>query len=591
MQAQQTESFQQDIVRQRMAILIVVAVVISGGLLFRVISFQFPQDPRVVQEFAAQRDANYGRIERFEAPRGNIYDRNGHPLAVNTRRYRVGISPNLIANPGPVAAQLAAILNRDELELYNLLTNASSYEYLETVDPEVWRQIDELNLSFAIRPERVQRRFYPQGTLASQIVGFVAGADEEFRGYNGVEGYYNQQLAGLVRDQEVSNIPFDLPQDPSALGQGADLVLTIDRDVQFLAETQLQEAIARTGSSGGTIIIMRPRTGDVLAMASYPSYDPNNYFNITNPRDLRNPAISDVYEPGSVFKVVTVAAALEAGTVTPSWTYNDQGRFDIGGIQIYNWDRGAYGLVDATQVLVDSLNVGVATMAYQMGWEEFYRRISQFNIGRTTRIDLQGEEAGILRTPNSLRGDWSESDLGTNSFGQGLSVTPLQMLTAVNAIANDGLMMQPRVVYQIVDGDNVYSSGTSALGRPISAETARIVTDMMVSAVRDGLDDRAQVPGYTIAGKTGTAQYRSAAGNYDPNRFIMTFVGFLPADDPQVSVLVKLDHPTSGRWASEVAAPVFSRLTGRLVDLLEIPTDDVRLALAAEGIATGELER
>jgi cell division protein FtsI (penicillin-binding protein 3) len=368
-------------------------------------------------------------------------------------------------------------------------------------------------------------------------------------------------------------------------------VLTIDRDVQFLAETQLQEAIARTGSSGGTIIIMRPRTGDVLAMASYPSYDPNNYFNITNPRDLRNPAISDVYEPGSVFKIVTVAAALEAGTVTPSWTYNDQGRFDIGGIQIYNWDRGAYGLVDATQVLVDSLNVGVATMAYQMGWEEYYRRISQFNIGRTTRIDLQGEEAGILRTPNSLRGDWSESDLGTNSFGQGLSVTPLQMLTAVNAIANDGLMMQPRVVYQIVDGDNVYSSGTSALGRPISAETARIVTDMMVSAVRDGLDDRAQVPGYTIAGKTGTAQYRSAAGNYDPNRFIMTFVGFLPADDPQVSVLVKLDHPTSGRWASEVAAPVFSRLTGRLVDLLEIPTDDVRLALAAEGIATGELER
>lgn len=588
-QIQQNQGVHQDVIRQRMSFIIIVVVFVAIGLLLRVVSFQFPQDPRFVREFAAQRDANYGRIERVEAPRGNIYDRNGNPLAVNTRQYRVGISPNLISNPSVVAAQLASILNRDELEIYELITRPTTWVLLEPrVDPETWRQIDQLGLSFAITVDRIQRRVYPQETLASQVLGFVAGDGEDMRGYNGVEGHYNQQLAGRTRDTEVSNIPFDLPEDPALLGRGTDLVLTIDRDVQYLAEVELERAVVNSGATGGTIIVMNPRNGDILAMASYPTYNPNQYTEVDGDR-LRNPAISDIFEPGSVFKVITVAAAIQNGTITPGWTYNDQGAFDIGGIRIQNWDRRAYGMVDTTQLLVDSLNVGAATVAQMMGWQDFYRMMRDFGMGRPTGVDMQAEEAGILRVPGSP--NWSESDLGTNSFGQGISTTPLQMLTAVNAIANGGLMMQPRIVSQRIDGDVIYPANTIAIGRPISAETARAVTDMMVAVVRDGIDERAGVPGYTIAGKTGTAQRSTPLGTYDPNLFIMSFVGFLPADDPQVSVLVKIDNPTTARWASEIAAPVFSRMAARLVDLLEIPNDEVRRALAAEGVTSGERDR
>lgn len=582
MQAQRTQSVQQEMLRRRMPLVAAGLVVISVLLMLRLMGFQFLQDPRVASQFAAQRDANIGRTERFESSRGNIYDRDGEPMAVNSRQYRIGISPNLVSNAEQTANQLAAILNRDPLDMYNLIRSNVPWVSLGTVDPETWRQIDALGL-FAIRVERVQRRLYPQGALASQLLGFVAGVGEDARGYNGVEGYYQGILAGRVRDQEVSTIPFGLPEDVTTLRPGADLVLTIDRDIQFLAEMELQRSIAETGATGGTILIMNPRNGDILAMTSYPSFDPNAYFEVTNQEVLNNPAISDVFEPGSVFKVITVAAALEMGTITPNWTYNDQASIDIGGIRIENWDRRAHGLVDVTGVLVNSLNVGVATISTQMGWENFYRMLDRFGIGRRTQVDLQGEVEGLLRVPGDSL--WSESDLGTNSFGQGVAVTPLQMLTAVNAIANGGLMMQPRVVYQYIDGEDVHQSRESAVRRPISPETARIVTEMMVATVRDGLDEAAQLPGYTVAGKTGTAEIPSALA-YESGAYIMSFVGFLPADDPQVSILIKLDRPTSGRWASQVVAPIFRRLAERLVVLMQIPNDQIRAALtqqAAQG--------
>jgi cell division protein FtsI (penicillin-binding protein 3) len=585
MRVQSNESPQQEMLRRRLPFVMFGMVIVSVLLLLRVISFQF-EDPRVLAEFASLREAGSGYTERIESDRGKIYDRNGNPLAVNTRSYKVSISPNLVSDPARTASQLAAILNRDELELFELLQGNDAFP-LGTVEPEVWRQINDLNLYAIPAPGRVQRRLYPQGTLASQVVGFVFDVGEDARGAYGVEAYYHQQLAGQVREHEVSNLPFELPEDLSELQGGADLVLTIDRDIQFLAESELQRAILETGAEGGSIIIMDPRNGDILAMASWPTFDPNAYWEV-DPGTWGNPAIGTVYEPGSIFKVITVAAALEADVITPEWTYNDQGIYEIGGIVIRNWDREAHGISDTTQVLVQSLNVGAATIAWEMGLETFYPMLLDFGIGQLTRVDLQGEEAGLMRTPNDMTGEWSESDLGTNSFGQGLSVTPLQMLTAINAIANDGLMMQPRVVYQMIDGDDIYPSRPTTLGRPISAETANIVTEMMVAVVRDGLDASAQVPGYAIAGKTGTAEVSDVVG-YLSDQFIMSFVGFLPADDPQVSVLIKLDRPTNGqRWASEVVAPVFSRLTSRLVILMEIPADHIRENLAEEGVSIGE---
>lgn len=582
---------QQQVIRQRIPLMIIAVIVVVAILVIRLVWFQFPQSPRVVAEFAVLRRAGAGSTQVVETGRGHIYDRNGNPLAVNRLQYRVFISPDILANAERTAADLARILRRDELELFNLLRNRNSVsEFLGIVDAETWREIRDLNL-LAINMQRLQRRDYPQGSLGSQVIGFVTGLGEDAIGNYGVEGYYQAQLAGQVFEQEVSNIPFNLPEDLSVFESGADLVLTIDRDVQFLAESELQRAITETGAKGGTIIIMNPRNGDILAMASYPTYDPNFFFSVTDPALLRNPAIMDIYEPGSIFKVITVAIALETGVIDENWSYNDQGIFEVSGQQIFNWDRRAYGLVNAQRVLVDSLNVGVATMAQQMATQTgspdlFYEMLNKFGIGSLTRVDLQGEVRGILRTPNDMTGLWSPSDLATNSFGQGLSVTPLQILTAINAIANDGIIMQPRVVYQIIDGEQIITSQPNPIRQPISAQTARTVREMMTAVIQGDLDARARVPGYTIAGKTGTAEIGSALG-YRTDAWIMSFVGFLPADDPQVSILIKLDEPTSGRWASEVAAPVFSRLARRLVILLEIPNDATRDALQQAGVTIG----
>lgn len=576
---------QQEIIRRRLPIVIVGLIVAALVLLVRLASFQFQLPPEVVSYLEGLRNSGYTRTLELAAARGVIYDRNGEPLAVNTLEYQIGVSPNLVSNPQDLAVQLASVLGLNERETYERIISDRPWVLLAPrVSAEVGQRIADLNLGAAVTMSPIPRRSYPQGTLASQVVGFVGG---DLRGYYGVEGYYHEQLAGRTRDEQVSNIPFDIPQNDLEPDRGSSIVLTIDRDVQFVAESELLRAISETGAIRGTIIVMDPRNGEILAMASFPSFDPNAYFNIEDPSVLRNIAVADNYEPGSVMKVITVAAAIEHGVITPDFVYNDQGALSVGGITVRNWDRAAHGVVDATQILVESLNVGAATISTMMGPDLYYEALADFGFGRRTGVDLQGEEAGTMYTPGHP--DWSESMLATNSFGQGIAVTPLQMLTAVNAIANSGLMMQPHVVYQIVDGDRVYNAQPAALGRPISASTAQILTNMMVEVVRSGLDDAASVPGYTVAGKTGTAEIPTPIG-YEQNASIVTFVGFLPADSPQISVLVRLDRPRD-YWASLVAAPVFQRLAERLVVLLEIPPDDVRFQLAAQGGSVTNIRR
>lgn len=573
MSAQSQSYVQDEMVRRRLPLVIAGLVIVSLLLLGRLISFQYQLAPEVRNYLESLANSSYNRTLRLAAARGLIYDRGGQPLAVNTLEYKVGISPNLVSDRRGTATQLAAMLGLNELETFELVSSRRPWVLLApSVSAEVGQRVSEAKIP-GVTVEPVARRSYPQGTLAAQLIGFVGG---DLKGYYGVEGYYQDQLAGRERDQRVSTIPFDVPQIPQA-DRGADIILTIDRDIQFLAESELQRAIVQTGAQRGTIIIMNPRNGDILAMANYPSFDPNAYFNVDDPNLQRNPAIGEQYEPGSVLKVLTIAAALDNGTITPRSTYIDQGRLEQAGIVVENWDRQAHGITDMTQILVQSLNVGAATVSLQMGPNDFYRRMRAFGLGQPTGIDLQGEARGTMLVPGDP--DWSESNLLTNSYGQGIAVTPLQLLTAISAIANGGLMMQPHVVYQVRDGDQIYTSEPSTLGRPISEQTARAVTEMMVAVVRDGLDGRASVPGYTIAGKTGTAQIPVPGLGYDPRGSIVTFVGFLPADDPQVSVLVKLDRP-SEYWGSLTAAPVFARLAERLVILLNIPPDDIRRALA-----------
>lgn len=514
------------------------------------------------------------QIVDVEPWRGQIFDRDGVALAVNEVQYEIGASPEMITDTYVAADRLAPLLDmpRAEIQAQLDITGTQWVSLAPRVSKSIGETIRDLHFSGLV-VRAVQHRIYPQGTLAAHALGFVSVGDGQ--GYYGVEAFYEHKLAGEHVTDEVSLSPLDVPTATQPR-PGVDLYLTIDREVQFATEQALARALKDTGAPSGTIIVMDPRTGAILAMASLPTYDPNQTpTQVPDPARI-NPAISSQYEPGSVFKILTMAIALQSGTVTPESTYYDGGAINVGGVVIQNWNRGAWGVQDMTGLLAHSLNVGAATLATWMGPETFYRGLRQFHLGDTLTVDMVGEATGQLRLPGDE--DWHESDLGTNSFGQGVAVTPLQMITAASAVANGGEMMRPHVVAaEVRDGVRV-DVKPEPIARPISPEVAAMLTQMLTSSIAREVDN-ADVPGYTIAGKTGTAQVVRPGGYYDPDATIASFLGFLPASDPQLIILVKLDEPQSSPWGSQVASPVFAELANRLVVLLGIPPDNVRARL------------
>ncbi|MCY4021886.1 MAG: penicillin-binding protein 2 [Anaerolineaceae bacterium] len=571
-----------DTLRQRLPIVIAGLLLASVLLMLRLVSFQFQLDPAVTSYLEGVRASGYQRTLRQAAVRGNIYDRDLQAMAVNSLEYRVGISPNLVSQPRETAIRLAGIMGLDELDTFNRITSEVPWVLLSAgVSADQGRQVAELDL-LGVTIEARPRRYYPQGSMAAQVVGFVGG---DLQGYYGVEGFYDGQLAGREQEQMLSNIPFDVPEDHDE-DRGSDIVLTIDREIQYLAESELEGSVALTNAARGNILVMDPRSGEMLAMASWPTFDPNAWYEVRDDTLLQNAAINGLFEPGSLMQVLTLAVALERGAYRMDDTYLDRGYIEAGGVQVQNWDRKAHGVVDLTTILVETLNVGAATISMQMGPATFYSGLREFGIGEPTGIDLQGELPGILFVPGDE--DYNDSLLLTNSFGQGVAVTPLQILTAFAAIANDGLMMQPHVFRRLLDGDEVRASSPSTLGRPISSATARQVTEMMVTATREGMGSRADLPGYTVAGTAGTAQVPTTLG-YEAGTSIVSFIGFLPADDPRVIVFIRLDHPNE-YWGAAAAAPVFQRLAQRLVILMNIPPDDVRRDLVAAGGAVEAIQ-
>lgn len=501
--------------------------------------------------------------------RGVIYDRNGAVLAVDRMEYRVGISPSLVTDAEELATSLAPILEIPRYEILNAFESGNRYTVLAPrVSSETADAIRAVQYGNQVQLEEIPRRFYPQGDLMCHVLGFV---NFEGTGSAGVEGYYQNQLAG-----EALRIkrPISPLREPKVVitREGADLVLTIDRTIQYTVEQHLKQALAEHGAVSGTIIVMDPRTGAILAMASDPCYSANEFYNVDS-KLFYNPIVSAVHEPGSVMKLITMAAALDSGTVTPQTTYQDAGVIYIGGVPHVNWDRGAHGTVDMTTLLSRSLNVGAATIATWMGPTVFYDYLQRFGFGKPTNIDVFSEEPGLMPLPGSEL--WHESFLGTNAYGQGLAVTPLQMIAAVSALANNGYLMQPYVVQEIHDQNGIQRHEPFVYSQPIKPETAATMTAMAVTAVQREVPE-AQVPGYTVAGKTGTAQIAEAFG-YHPTDVIGSFIGWLPAEAPEVIIFVKLDRPKSAPWGSMTAAPTFAKLAKELVVLLDIPPDDIRL--------------
>ena len=501
--------------------------------------------------------------------RGVIYDRNGAILAVDRWDYRVAVSPSILSDPEALADSLAPILQirRSEL-LYDM---ESPYMYVvlaPRVTSEVAEAIRELEYADEIQLDPLPRRFYPQDRLMCHILGFV---NFDNVGSAGVEGEYQKDLAGEMASAKVPISP--LREQASVIArEGSDIILTIDRSVQHVVERHLKEALAEHGAVSGTIIVMDPRTGELLAMAAEPCYSPNEFYDLKEGEDF-NPLVSGVYEPGSVMKLITMAAALDSGTVTPTTTYNDTGAIEVGGHISYNWDRGAHGVVDMTTLLARSLNVGAATIATWMGPTTFYDYFQRFGFGHPTNIDIANEAGGLMPLPgNEL---WQESFIATNAYGQALAVTSVQMISAISALANEGRLMQPHVVSEVRDEFGVRRIEPAMVEQVISETTAAQMTAMATVAVQQEVQE-ALVEGYTVAGKTGTAQIAEPFG-YHPTDVIGSFVGWLPADDPEIIVYVKLDRPQSAPWGSMTAAPVFSKLAEELVVLLDIPPDAVRL--------------
>jgi len=522
-------------------------------------------------------------IMMTESPRGMIRDRDGHLLAGNAVLYSVEAAPPYVVDAEAVAAELGPLLHLPTAHIVQSLKSEEMWvQVAAQVSKEVGEQIAKLTLQ-GIAVEPLWTREYPEGRLASHLLGFCNAEGECFYG---VEEFHDALLQ--PKDVEWQG-PVDLYSEPLPWvvspvvlpKPGTDLVLTLDRTVQALVEEELARSVQEYQAEGGTIIVMNPRTFEILALASLPNYDPGRYINFFSqtPPPFGDPAVSQQYEPGSVFKVLTVAAALDTGLVMPETTYPDPGWIEVGGQVIRNASYQPGGEQMVTDILVESLNVGAAWLSTQMGPDVFYRYVQAFGIGQPTRVDLAGEISGQLWLPDDYE-HWHDSNLGTNAFGQGVAVTPLQMITAVATVANDGARLRPRIVAQRIGPDGAVSTPQPVVeAQVISSQAARTLAEMMVRVVEDGVV-QARVEGYRIAGKTGTAQI-PIPGGYDKDGTITSFVGFGPVPDPQLIILVKLDRPKTSAWASQTAAPAFRRLASRLFVVLGIPPEGMAVAEVA----------
>ncbi|MDX9863560.1 MAG: penicillin-binding protein 2, partial [Anaerolineaceae bacterium] len=536
-------------------------------------------------------DFSAGEEKQVPPTRGRIYDRNGNLLASNYTMYTISISPEQVysqKNSETIATVLSRILDVARDEVYknvNIDDNNASKKYKELANFVEQEQIDQLALTkaefaqqtgtkknpapslYGLHWDPFLIRNYPEGDLAANILGPINKYGEA---HYGIEKQYDELLSGTPGKTLSSSQPNVV--DDGDWPEGASLILTMDREIQRTVEEILQFHLDKTQSLSGTIIVMDPETGDILAMAT--NVDKKLEVITNNPKDSRiaypNPAVEDVYEPGSVTKVLTMAAAIDSGILTPDSTFFDPGYYKINELTVYNWDRKAYGEVTMTQCMEYSLNVCLTYVAEKLGYEKFYAYLEDFNIGHSSGIDLDGEQVFPLNSTTST------SDLAANSFGQAMNVAPIQLSAAISAMANDGVMMTPRVVRSVISNGRQYDLPTRILGQPVSAQTAKTITEMLAESLQG--EAEISIPGYRMAGKTGTAEIWPYKGHpeyelkqYRNDAYNASFVGWGPVDDPKFLVYVWLEEPVGEYWGSRIATPVFSDVVNELVVLMDIP--------------------
>ncbi len=560
---------------RRINILLAVVFLILAIIGFKLFQKTVLEHPKY--EAMAQ-DQQQAKKEIF-ATRGNIYTQDhstgeNYPIALSTKKYNLNIIPKNVTDPNLTADKLASIIDMNRDDLFNQINNQKLYlpPIKKRLSQEVADKINDLTLP-GVYLDTTEARYYPENTLASQVLGFV---DANNDGQYGLEQYYNSELKGQngweIAEQDAYGDTITSNQKQDAQN-GSNLILTIDHNLQYYVEQKLAEAKKTFDAESGSIIVMDPKTGGILAMASDPNYDPNKYNEVPVDKQnlFLNPAVSLEWEPGSIFKPITMAVALNEGKIEPDMQDTFSNYVTVDGYQIHTAQDKAFGKETMTQCLENSDNVCLVWVADKLGNDTFYNYINSFGFGKTTNIDLAGEASGSLLD----LGNWRDISRATISFGQGIAVTPLQMLTAIAAVANGGNLVKPHIVSEIVKSNNdIVNIETQTVGQVIKPEAAKKLTSMMISVVENGHGKKAKVPGYAIAGKTGTAQVPKPEGGYYEDQHIGSFAGFFPADDPKFAMIVKLDKPKNVEWAESSAAPTFGDIAGWLLNYYQIsPTE------------------
>jgi len=504
--------------------------------------------------------------------RGAVMDRTGEPLALSLEAQSVYARPHRIHDPETVSRSLAEILNLDVVEVKQKMTSDKPFVWIKRqIGPQEAEQIQTLSAD-GVGMFYEPNRYYPQGQLAGQVIGFV-GRDSE--GLEGLELHYNDYIRGEAGSSVIERDALGrrvLVQGVEGLQipPGGDIHLTLDTSVQHLAEKELEATISKYRAKAGVAIVVEPFTGEVLALANYPSFNPNN-FSKQSSQQRRNRAIADSFEPGSTFKTILAAAALEEGVVgREDLFYCEMGKYSYAGKIIH--DTHPYGWLPFSKILQVSSNIGFTKVAEKLKKERYFKYIEKFGFGQPTGVDMPGEVPGLLRKPES----WSAIDLATHAFGQGISATPMQMVMAYAAIANGGFLMRPYVVSRVVGskGEVLLENQPHVVRRVISEKTARLLASMLKEVTNEGgTGVMASVEGFEVAGKTGTAQKADLAhGGYAASKRVGSFVGFVPADAPKLVALVLVDEPEVNVYGGVVAAPVFRNIArGALRHLVVAP--------------------
>ena len=533
------------------------------------------------EQYATAALIQHFRQAEVSATRGQIFARDHtnsqsedlYPLVANKILYEVYINPTEITRPQNTAEALASALGLDVADILPRVEKEGDiYEPIKKrVTDQELALVKKIDLP-GIYSREEYWRFYPDKEVGSHILGYYGASDKGNQGFYGLEGYWDDVLSGSNAEQTVAESGSGaIITGASELSQaidGADLLLTLDRTIQYEACRALDRSAVELGANGGSVIIMETQTGRILAMCNTPGFDPNQYQQVETISNFNNNAVFEAYEPGSVLKAITMAVAIDDRKVEPTTSYEDSGTVKLAGFEIKNSDRKAHGVQTMTQVLENSLNTGMIFATQNVTNETFRDYISNFGFGKKFDLDLDQESAGDI---SSL----SKHGLihkATASFGQGLTVTPLQMLAASNVLASGGKLYKPYIVEEIRYADGrVDKRQPEVIRNVIRPETAAKVTSMMVSVVENGFGKRAGVPGYYVAGKTGTAQV-AEGGSYG-GKTIQTFIGFAPANKPKFTMLTKLNNPSGAGWAESSAAPLFGELAEFLLHYYQIPPE------------------